>query len=258
MWLYLNFGQQHTQIYGVKFWTTGFKLKNWTSYPTFRSSHKASALRAAHFALWLSCIESLKRKFRELAGRDSSAGRILGEIAALDEEKRSIDSYLLEQARAYGFLSSIELTKLVHIYTMDNIYRCPYEKSPKIEEFIANASVVVDSVLCRPTRLQTSSASERAHLLAQEVLSLSRIFEKQLQQQKQATQQQQPLSQPIATPGKPETPKHTGASQSFKPSSPATSQTPLTNKPESCSQLKPDLQKAPQSTKAELSKKPED
>lgn len=163
---------------------------------------KASAFRAAHFALWLSCIESLKRKFRELAGRDSSAGRILGEIALLDEEKRYIDNYVLEQARTFGLISAIELAKLVHIQAMDSIYRCPYEKRPTIEEFIADASVVVDSVLCRPTRLQASSISEKAHLLSQEVQSLSRALEQHLKEQKQSTVPQQPVLQKSAIPGK--------------------------------------------------------
>lgn len=140
---------------------------------------------------------------------------------------------------------------------MDGIYCCPDEKSPKIEEFIANASVVVDSVLCRPTRLQPSSVSERVNLLAQGVLSLIRIFEKELQKQKQATRQQQPLSQTAAIPGKSEPLKQSDASQPPNPTSQPTSQTMLPNKPESYSQPSPDLQKTTSSNKSEPSKKPE-
>lgn len=221
---------------------------------------KASALRAAHVALWLSCIESLKRKFRELAGRDSSAGRILGEIASLDEDKRYVDSYVLEQARAYGLISIIELAKLVHIHAMDSIYRCPYEKRPTIEEFIADASVVVDSVLCRPTRLQASSISEKAHLLTQEVQSLSHALEKHLKEQKQSTPPQQPVLQKSVVPGKPNPIRQTATSPQPQPVSqaslqPKPSQTP--NEPGTHSVGKTEPQATPPVAKSELAQKVE-
>lgn len=219
---------------------------------------KASAIRAAHFALWLSCIESLKRKFRELAARDSSAGRILGEIALLDEEKRYIDSYVLEQARAFGLISAIELAKLVHIHAMDAIYRCPYEKKPTIEEFIADASVVVDSVLCRPTRLQASSISEKAHLLTQEVQSLSRALEKHLKEQKQVAPPQQPSLQKSAVPGKSNPTGQTTTSSQLVSQKPLQQkQLKVSKETEADPTRKPELQTTPPQAKSEPPKEVE-
>ena len=41
---------------------------------------QANALRAAHLMTWLACAESLKRRFREAGKRDSTAGKIAGDI----------------------------------------------------------------------------------------------------------------------------------------------------------------------------------
>ena len=180
-----------------------------------------------------------------MAGRDSSAGRILGEIASLDEEKRHADCYILEQAGVYGLISTIELAKLMHIHAMDSIYRCPYEKGPAIEEFIADASVVVESVLCRPTRLQPSSLSEKVHLLSQEMQSLSFALEKHLTAQKRSAPPQQSTSQKLTVPDKSESPKQTATSLQSKPisqTSPELKSPEVPNEPKTSPARKPESQ----------------
>ena len=55
----------------------------------------AGALRAAYVMIWLSCAESLKRRFREAKTRDNAAGKIVGEIDKLEGQHKSVDKFLL-------------------------------------------------------------------------------------------------------------------------------------------------------------------
>lgn len=134
---------------------------------------KASALRAAYITLWLSCIESLRRKFQELAVHDPNAVKVMGELAAQEAQRRSIDEYLLGKAKEYGLISADVFAKLEHIGAMQRIYSRPYEDSLQLSAFVADASIVVDSILGQPTKLAASRVTEQFHRLSREINALS-------------------------------------------------------------------------------------
>ena len=73
---------------------------------------RVAAPRAAHLMIWLSCAESLKRKFREMAPRDGEAARISGEIAQRETNHKAVDKYLLQKAKEYGLVTDLEFTHI--------------------------------------------------------------------------------------------------------------------------------------------------
>lgn len=117
-------------------------------------SASAGALRGSYIMIWLSCAESIKRKFNEMAQYDGKAGKIVGEIRKKEGEHRSIDKYILEKARDYGFVSQMQFDELNHIYSMRCKYAHPYEQSPTVKGIIYAADLVVRHVLSRPTKLR--------------------------------------------------------------------------------------------------------
>lgn len=50
-------------------------------------SARVGALRGAYILLWLSCLESLKRKFKEATLRNNTAQKIVGEFE--EREKKT-------------------------------------------------------------------------------------------------------------------------------------------------------------------------
>jgi hypothetical protein len=144
----------------------------------FKEAAKAArvaAPRAAYLMIWLSCAESLKRKFREMTPRDGEAARISGEIAGKETNHKAVDKYLLQKAKEYGLVTDLEFTQLDHIYTMRCIYAHPYEEQPTLEQLIAAAQSVVDSVLGRPTKLRHGYLSEQVRLLTEELSFLDDV-----------------------------------------------------------------------------------
>lgn len=114
----------------------------------------AGALRAAYIMIWLSCAESLKRRFHEAHKRDREAGKYLGEIEKLEEEHKAIDKPLLEKAKEYGFISDAERLTLAHIYEKRCLYAHPYENGPSQEQLIEAATSVIELVLSKPVKLR--------------------------------------------------------------------------------------------------------
>lgn len=126
----------------------------------------AGALRAAYIMIWLSCAESLKRRFHEAHKRDGEAGKYLGEIEKLEREHKAIDKLLLEKAKEYGFISDAERLILEHIYEKRCVYAHPYENKPSQEQLIEASASVINFVLSKPVKLRHSFAKE----LIQELL----------------------------------------------------------------------------------------
>jgi hypothetical protein len=129
------------------------------------ASARTSAIRAAYIMVWLSCAESLKRKFRELAPRDGNAARITGEIGRREANHQSVDNYILDQAKDYGFIREAEHTQLQHIYVMRCLFGHPYETRPTVEQLVAAASTAIDHVLSRPTRLRHGYITDQVGLI---------------------------------------------------------------------------------------------
>ena len=129
------------------------------------NSAKAGAVRAAYIMVWLSCAESLKRRFRVAQVRDGQAKRVCGEVDRREKAHQSIDIYLLDEAQKYGFISDTERTQLEHIYNMRCIYGHPYEKAPNDIELVAAADKVVGLLLSKPVRLRHGFLENQAHLI---------------------------------------------------------------------------------------------
>ena len=130
--------------------------------PLFDEAVKSAgvgALRGAYILLWLSCLESLKRKFREAATRDHTAGKIVGKFKNKEENHQSPDKAILSDAKEYGFLSDVAYQKLEHIYDMRCIFGHPYEEAPTEEEVRHAACTVVENVLSKPTTLKEGYVS---------------------------------------------------------------------------------------------------
>jgi hypothetical protein len=116
-------------------------------------STRVESIRLAYIGLWLTCAESLKRKFREAQKFDNEVGETLGKIEEKEQNKQSIDTYLIEEARKYGFISEVEFTHLKYVYDNRCIYGHPYEQAPTINEFFIATGHVVTYVLSRPFTL---------------------------------------------------------------------------------------------------------
>jgi len=115
---------------------------------------KAGARRAAYVMIWISCAESLKRRFREAQKRDSAAGKVVGDFEKKETEQKSVDRFLLQKAKEYGFINDSAHTILLNIYDMRCLYGHPYEEAPTDEQITHAAAMVVDHVLSQPVRLR--------------------------------------------------------------------------------------------------------
>ena len=139
--------------------------------PLFDEAVKAAmagALRAAYVMIWLSCAESLKRRFREAQTRDHIAGKIVGEIENLEGQQRAVDRFLLDKARNYGFLSDTGHTLLEQVYEMRCIYGHPYEEAPSQEKVIDAAATTIELVLSQPVKLREGYGKQLLKSLLEE------------------------------------------------------------------------------------------
>ena len=112
------------------------------------------ARRGAYILIWISCAESLKRKFREAAQRDPSAQKVVQQIENSEQQHSSVDMKILAEAKKYGFIDDTVYQKLKFIYDMRCVYGHPYETAPVDAELINAASIVVEEVLAKPTTLK--------------------------------------------------------------------------------------------------------
>lgn len=127
---------------------------------------QVGAVRSAYIMVWLSCAESLKRRFAALGHVDDEAGRVMSEINRKEELKQSVDACILLKAREYGFISSTEHDQLLHIYEMRCVYGHPYELAPSPEKVVEASSTVTRLVLSRPLKLRHSYVQSRIDLMA--------------------------------------------------------------------------------------------
>jgi hypothetical protein len=130
------------------------------------------ALRASYILIWLSCVESLKRKFKEAAQRDATASKVVGKVKKAEDQERSVDRIILTEAQKYGFLSGPETQKLTAIYNARCIYGHPYENAPSTEDIVQAAATVVDLVLSKPTTLKKGYAQKLIANLTEDIAFL--------------------------------------------------------------------------------------
>jgi hypothetical protein len=125
--------------------------------PLFEDAVKAAeagALRGAYVLIWISCAESIKRRFREAEKRDSAAGKIVGELEQKEKDHKSVDKFVLDKAKEYGFITDTAYTILLNIYEMRCVYGHPYEQAPLPEQVSHAAAMVVEHVLSQAVRLR--------------------------------------------------------------------------------------------------------
>ena len=114
----------------------------------------AKAYRASYIMIWLSCAESLKRKFKDAASTgDSDAQRHYSKLCKDEKEHKSIDKLLIDKAKAYGFLDDFEHEELAGIFSSRSVCAHPYAKAPDITSLHFAATRVIKYVLSRPTEL---------------------------------------------------------------------------------------------------------
>ena len=101
------------------------------------------ASRGAYILIWIACAEGLKRKFHEASLRDGEANEILGKIANMESQQKSVDTFILKSAKEYGFISDVAFQKLEYVYKLRCVYGHPYEAAPDDEEITNAAAVVV-------------------------------------------------------------------------------------------------------------------
>jgi len=137
----------------------------------------AGVLRGAYILVWLSCAESLKRRFRAVRSHDATAARVSGEVERKEAAHNSIDQFLLKESKDYGFIDDAGFTRLNHIYEMRCVYGHPYERHPKEEDLVAAAAAVTELVLSQPVRLRHGYLTEQVRLLTQERAFLDDVSE---------------------------------------------------------------------------------
>ncbi len=128
-------------------------------------SSTAGAARGAYILIWLCCAESLKRRFREVGRRDGAARKVSGEIERKEGAHSAIDSFLLKEARTYGFIDEPGHARLEHVYRMRCLYGHPYERQPSEEDLVSAATTVADLVLHQPVLLRHGYLQEQIRLL---------------------------------------------------------------------------------------------
>ena len=128
----------------------------------------AGVLRGEYVLVWLSCAESLKRRFRAVRSRDATATRVSGEVERREAAHGSIDQLLLKESKDYGFIDDAGFARLSHIYEMRCVYGHPYERQPNEEDLVASAAAVTELVLSQPVRLRHGYLTEQVRLLTQE------------------------------------------------------------------------------------------
>lgn len=110
--------------------------------------------RAAYIMIWLSCAESLKRRFREASKWDHHAGQIFSDIESKESSHMAVDRLVLDRAKEYGFISDLDYENLKYIYQMRCVYGHPYEEAPLKENVVNAAAIVVNSVLSKSVKLR--------------------------------------------------------------------------------------------------------
>ncbi|GHB64229.1 hypothetical protein [Persicitalea jodogahamensis] len=93
--------------------------------------------RACYIMIWISIIESLKRKLFQLANLNHNLANLsVTKIEGFESNGKSTDILILDQALACGLISKEEKDKLSYIWTQRCICAHPYNTTPTNSEII--------------------------------------------------------------------------------------------------------------------------
>lgn len=110
--------------------------------------------RSAYILVWLSCVESLKRRFKDCGKQgDKKALDIYSQIKAREKKHQAVDISVLERAKNYGFIDDYEHARLLQLYQNRSVFAHPYETMPTKIDLEAAINNVIDFVLSKPTQL---------------------------------------------------------------------------------------------------------
>lgn len=117
-------------------------------------SANSGMYRSAYILAWLCCAESLKHKF-QIASRhgDKKSQDIYQKITSKEGQHTAVDTYILERAKAHGFINDLEFDKLLIIYKMRCVYAHPYKEAPSKENVLSALSDITNIVLSKPAIL---------------------------------------------------------------------------------------------------------
>lgn len=90
--------------------------------------------RSSYIMAWLSGVESLRRRFEEGSRTNNTLKKVFDTIKSIENEKKSIDSYIIEKAKDTFMVSELEYQKLVYFYKMRCIFSHPYEQTPLVND----------------------------------------------------------------------------------------------------------------------------
>lgn len=114
----------------------------------------AGAYRSAYIMTWLSCAESIKRRFKVAAHRDNVATGVVGDYEQKERDAKSIDLFLLEKAKSYGFITGADHLRLKQIYEKRCLFGHPYETAPLEVEVLDAMAMVTTCLLSVPVRMR--------------------------------------------------------------------------------------------------------
>lgn len=117
-------------------------------------SAKSGMYRSAYVLAWLCCAESLKHKFQIASHHgDKKAQDIYQKITSKEGQHCAVDTYILERAKAHGFINDLEYDKLLIVYKMRCVYAHPYKEAPSKENILSALSDITTIVLSKPAIL---------------------------------------------------------------------------------------------------------
>jgi len=125
----------------------------------------SSALRACYLMLWMTLVESLKRRFIEIGKSDSEIGKIVGELRNKEQKQIAADKYILEQSKKFGFISDQTHLSLEYFYNLRSVLIHPYSTNVTEEQIEFAASIIVNDVLANPIKLRFSYGEQLVNRL---------------------------------------------------------------------------------------------
>ncbi len=91
--------------------------------------------RASYILSWITIIESLKRKINLFSNLgDSRATEAVKEIEKTEEQKKSTDKLIYEEANKCGILDNSDLSTINFLWEQRCLFAHPYQKQPESDE----------------------------------------------------------------------------------------------------------------------------
>ncbi|HOV16153.1 MAG TPA: hypothetical protein PLF50_01425 [Candidatus Cloacimonadota bacterium] len=114
------------------------------------------ALTACFLMLWVSLIQSLKRRFIEIGKHDKDTAKIVGTFQQMESQHKTVDKYLIDQGKEFGFYDDNTHNDLLYLFTKRSLIIHPYMSKITEESIIYAANIIVNEILGQPIKLRYS------------------------------------------------------------------------------------------------------